>query len=245
MAQKARFATVHLLRFPDITTAEQLALTHAPSGSISWKIGPGGQVGPDGRRLPSDTWSAVGLFTGLAEAELAFRNKEEFMPFLAGARESWHLLLRPFRHHGECNHIERETPGKLFEVSEEDCGGPLVVVTTAGYEFGFEANMDRVVAFRHQVDHVGTWMKGLEGCFVSRAFTPHTAGDDGFTVSVWRSDEDMLCASYRAGTHRNYMDGHKAASDFDRSSFTRFRILDFSGKWNGRNPLAQPSIATR
>jgi hypothetical protein len=72
LAQKARFATVHLLRFPQITTAEQLALTHAPSGSMSWKIGPGGQVGPDGRRLPSDTWSAVGLFAGLAEAELAF-----------------------------------------------------------------------------------------------------------------------------------------------------------------------------
>jgi hypothetical protein len=233
LAEKARFATVHLLRFPQITTPEELALTNTPDGSMSWKIGPGGHVGPDGRRLPSDVWCAIGLFAGLAKAELAFRNKEEFMPFLAGTEESWHLLLRPFRHHGECNHIERETPGELFEASEEGGGGPLVVVTTAGYESGFEANMDRVVAFRHKVDNVGAWMKELKGCLFSRAFTPHTVGYDGFTVSVWRNDEDMLSASYRAGLHRTYIDGHKISSDFDRSSFTRFRILDSSGKWDG------------
>jgi hypothetical protein len=204
---------------------------------MSWKIGPGGQVGPDGRRLPSDTRSAVGLFAGLAEAELAFRNKEAFMPFLAGAEESWHFLLRPFRHHGECNHIQRETPGELFEVSKEGCGGPLVVFTTAGYKLGFEANMDRVVAFRHKVDHVGAWMKELEGCLLSRGFTPHTVGYDGFTVSVWRSDEDMLCASYRAGTHRNYIDGHKASSDFDRSSFTRFAFASLTPAGNGTGEI--------
>jgi hypothetical protein len=245
LAQKARFATVHLLRFPAITTAEQLALTDAPRGAMSWKIGPGGRVGPDGRRLPSDTWSGVGLFAELAEAEHAFQNKEAFMPFLAGAQESWHLLLRPFRHHGACNYIERETPGELFEVSEESCGGPLVVVTTAGYTLGFEANLDRVIAFRHKVDHVGNWMKDLEGCLISRAFTHHTVGYDGFTVSVWRSDEDMLCASYRAGAHRTYMDGHKASSDFDRSSFTRFRVVESSGAWDGRDPLTQPNLLTQ
>lgn len=238
LAAKARFATVHLLRFPEITTPDQLALTCAPKGAMSWKIGMGGQVGPDGRRLPTDIWSALGLFSALAEAQVAFRNKEVFMPFLPGTVESWHLLLRPFRHQGECNHIERDTPGELFEISGEDGGGSLAVVTTAGYRSGFEANMDRVVAFRDKVDHVSAWMKELEGCFVSRAFTPYTVGYDGFTVSVWRSDEDMLCASYRAGLHRGYMDGHKTSSDFDRSSFTRFRILESSGSWNGANPVA-------
>jgi hypothetical protein len=128
-------------------------------------------------------------------------------------------------------------PGELFDVSEEGSGGPLAVVTTAGYQLGFEANMGRVVAFRHKVDEVGAWMKDLEGCSFSRAFTPHAVGYDGFTVSVWRSDEDMLRASYRVGLHRNYMDGHKTSSDFDRSSFTRFRILESSGKWNGKDPL--------
>jgi hypothetical protein len=58
-----------------------------------------------------------------------------------------------------------------------------VVVTTAGYELGFEANMDRVVAFRHKADNVGAWMKELEGCLFSRAFTPHMVAYDGFTAS--------------------------------------------------------------
>jgi hypothetical protein len=81
-------------------------------------------------------------------------------------------------------------------------------------------------------------MKELDGCFVSQAFTAHMVGYDGFTVSVWRSEEDMLTASYRAGVHRGYVDGHKTSSDFDRSSFTRFRILESSGSWNGANPVA-------
>jgi len=54
----------------------------------------------------------------------------------------------------------------------------------------------------------------------------------------------MLSASYRAGLHRTYTDGHKISSDFDRSSFTRFRIIDSNGKWNGRDPLLQPDNTT-
>jgi hypothetical protein len=82
-------------------------------------------------------------------------------------------------------------------------------------------------------------MKELEGCLFSRPFTPYTVGFDGFTVSVWRSDENMLDASYRAGPHRGYMDSHKESSDFDRSSFTRFRVLDSSGNWSGLDPLVE------
>ena len=244
MTDQARFATLHLLRFPQVTTPEQLVLTHESANILSWKIGPGGKVGPDGRRLPSDTWCAIGLFRELCDAELAFQKKDGLIAFLGDTEESWHFLLRPFRHYGECNHLQRETPGELFEVSEASDDGPLVVVTTAGYILGFEANMDRVVAFRHKVDNVGAWMRQLEGCLFSRAFTPYTVGYDGFTVSVWRSDEDMYCASYRAGLHRNYIDGHKSSSDFDRSSFTRFRILNSSGKWDGRDPLVYPEIPT-
>jgi hypothetical protein len=229
---KARFATLHLLGFPQITTPDQLVLTPGTFHQISWKIGPGGKVGPDGRRLPSDTWCAVGFFTELADAELALENKDRLMPFLKDTEKSLHLLLRPFRHNGECNHLERDAPGEIFEVSEAALGGALVVLTTAGYKLGFEANMDRIVPFRHKVDHAGAWMSDLEGCFFGRAFTPHTVGYDGFTVSVWRSDEDMLHACYRAGLHRNYVDGQKIASDFDRSSFTRFRILDSMGNWS-------------
>lgn len=41
MAHKARFATIHLWRFPQIPRADQLTLTGVPEGSMSWKIGTG------------------------------------------------------------------------------------------------------------------------------------------------------------------------------------------------------------
>jgi hypothetical protein len=47
----------------------------------------------------------------------------------------------------------------------------------------------------------------------------------------------MLNAMYRAGTHREKMDWHKSVSAFDRSSFTRLRIVDTCGQWDGRDPL--------
>ena len=46
----------------------------------------------------------------------------------------------------------------------------------------------------------------------------------------------MLNASYRRDLHRNHVDRHKSTDVFDRSSFTRCRILDSSGQWNGIDP---------
>jgi hypothetical protein len=79
-------------------------------------------------------------------------------------------------------------------------------------------------------------MGKAEGCLASQVFTPHTVGDDGFTMSIWRDDASMLAAAYRPGGHRSQIDRHKAESVMDRSSFTRCRILDTCGQWNGRNP---------
>jgi hypothetical protein len=32
-------------------------------------------------------------------------------------------------------------------------------------------------------------------------FTPHTVGDDGVTMSVWRSDPVMIGSMYKPGIH--------------------------------------------
>ena len=80
-------------------------------------------------------------------------------------------------------------------------------------------------------------MAKADGWLVSQVFTPHTVGDDGFTMSIWRDDVSMLGAAYRLGFHRSQIGRHKAESVFDRSSFTRFRVLDSWGLWNGRNPV--------
>jgi hypothetical protein len=209
LAEKARYATTHLLRFAEVTMPEQLVLSGAPEGASSWKIGPSGPVGVDGYRLPSEIWCAVGLFSELNDAKAAMERTDSFMPFVSDAVESWHLLLLPIRHHGECNHLDREHPGELFEVSSTDSGGVVAVITTAGFVRGPELKVERLIEFRRNVDLVDEWLGRAEGCLASRPFTPHTVGDDGFTISIWRNDEAMLNASYRAGVHRTYVDRHK------------------------------------
>ena len=236
MAEKARYATAHRIRFPNITTAEMLQLAGSPADAISWKIGPSGPVGPDGYRLPADVWCAVGLYYESDAARTALHSRERFMPFLAGAIESWHAVLMPVAHKGECNHLDRDHPGRLFDVGRADPGGVCMVITTAGFIFGPELKIERVIDFRRNVDATNEWMAKANGCLVSQVFTPHTVGDDGFTMSIWSDDVSMLAAAYRAGFHRSQIDRHKAENVFDRSSFTRFRVVDSCGLWNGQNP---------
>ena len=234
MSHKARFATAHRLRFSGIATAESIDLSRRPAGALSWKIGPSGEVGPDGYRLPADTWCAVGLYHEESDARAAFQDTEQFLPFLPAAVESWHAVLLPVMHRGECNHLDREHPGLIFEAGPVDPGGPCMVITTAGFNFGPALDINRVIHFRRHVDLVNAWIGQAEGCLANQVFTPHTVGDDGFTMSIWRDDASMLAAAYRPGEHRAQLDRHKAENLFDRSSFTRLRILQMSGEWGGR-----------
>jgi len=238
LPERARYATAHWICFGEVTTPEQVSLSGRPEGAASWKIGPSGPVGPDGYRMPSNIWCAVGLFRELGEAKAAMENRHHFMPFLHDAVESWHQLLLPVRHHGECNHLDRECPDEMFEVSSADPGGPVLVITSAGFVRGPELKVERLIDFRRNVDRVDEWLRQAEGYIASRPFTPHTVGDDGLTLSVWRDDAAMLNASYRAGVHRTHVDRHKSEKVFDRSSFTRCRILDACGQWEGRDPMA-------
>ena len=209
---KARYATAHWIRFPGIVTPDQLALSEYPTECVSWKIGPDGPVGPNGYRLPSNIWCGVALFGDLSAAEEALETKEHYLPYLADAVESWHALLLPIAHRGECNHIERSNPGP-------------------------ELDLARVIDFRVHVDRVHDWLKTVEGRLASQVFTPYTVGDDGVTMSVWRSDTVMIGSMYRPGTHRTQIDRYKSEKTADRTSFTRFRVLRTSGRWGGTDPM--------
>jgi len=214
-----------------------LELSGNPAGALSWKIGSSGPVGPNGYRLPGNVWCAVGLYSELDAAQTALQTKDQFMSFLTDAIESWHALLLPIMHRGECNHLDRTQPGTLFEVDQNDPGGPCMVITTAGFEGGPELKIERVIDFRRNVDMTNEWMAKTDGCLASQVFTPHTVGDDGFTMSIWRDDACMLKAAYHPGIHRSQLDQHKKENAFDRSSFTRFRVMDTCGQWNGRDPV--------
>jgi hypothetical protein len=53
------------------------------------------------------------------------------------------------------------------------------------------------------VDTTNEWMARADGCLATQVFTPHTVGDDGFTMSIWRDDAAMLGAAYSPGFHRS------------------------------------------
>ncbi|MDE2465495.1 MAG: hypothetical protein KGO02_17550 [Alphaproteobacteria bacterium] len=59
---RARYATVHWVRYPSIRVPDELPLDGRPAGVLSWKIGPDGPLGSEGARLPSDVWCGVALF---------------------------------------------------------------------------------------------------------------------------------------------------------------------------------------
>jgi len=125
----------------------------------------------------------------------------------------------------------------MFHIEGEDPGGPLIVITTAGYNMGPDLNFDRVIDFRRNVDQVRDAMRAIDGNVAAQLFTPHTYGDDGFTTSVWRDDAAMFTGAYRPGAHRSRVDRHKGKPMADRTSFTRFRALRTVGSWNGGDPV--------
>ena len=236
-ARQARYATVHWLRFPRVMTPDDLSLTQSPEACLSFKIGPDGPVGPNGYRLPSNVWGGVALFADRSAAEAAFTASEQYLPFLADTVESWHALLLPITHRGECNHLERSRPQLIFEPSAEDPGGPLFVMTTAGYVMGPDLDLARVIDFRVHVDKVHEWLQSAEGRVASQVFTPHIVGDDGVTMSLWRNDSAMIDTMYRPGFHRTQVERHRRENLADRTSFTRFRVLETRGRWNGSDPF--------
>jgi hypothetical protein len=238
---RARCAVVHWVRFTGITPAEALALDGAPDGVVGWKSGPDGPLMPDGMRGPSDTWCAVALYPDEATARAALGRRD--VPAFAAAVEHWQVLLRPVAHRGECNHLDRAQPGLIFTPSTDDPGGPVFVMTTAGFVIGPQLDVARVIRFRRHVDLVRESYRAAPGWLNAHVFTPVVRGDDGVTMTIWRSDAEMIDAAYRPGTHRAQLDEHRQQPMCDRTSFTRLRMIESAGTWHGRDPLADARAA--
>lgn len=58
------------------------------------------------------------------------------------------------------------------------------------------------------------------------------------TFSIWRSASEMHDFAYANGPHRAAIEAVKEGDWFKEDLFARFRILEWSGTWNGIDPLA-------
>jgi hypothetical protein len=230
--------TVHRVRFRDALNGNGNPLP-GPSGADAWRFYPDSGSGPDGLRTNiSDIWGGLGIYASELAARAVFEAPADHLPYLVDAVESWHALVVPYAHRGEVNWRGLVQDGTALNVGD-DLGGPLLILTSAGYDNPGPDDLPRIREFVRGVDDVVAFYATLPSNVRRAVFSgARVDGHDGATLSLWSDDPSMLAAAYHPGIHRERMDRQKKTGMFDRSSFTRGRILGSRGSWDGVDPVA-------
>lgn len=203
-----------------------------------WRFCPQHTPGEDGMTtLTSDIWCGMGIWNSRAGAEAMLADPAAAMPWLPEAVAAWHCLAIPFSHRGKVNWRGHVEDGTAIRPAEKDPGGPLVVVTSAGFLSRDDDMRPRIRLFVEGVAEVMAWYGGLPANLRADAFNGPDDGRSGFTCSLWRSDDVMREAAYQDGRHRARMEENRAGLMFDYSSFTRLRAVKSHGDWDG-DPFA-------
>jgi len=226
--------TFHRLRFRQRVTSMERVFTPV-AGPDCWLFGPHYDVGPDGMLTGvSDIWGGVGIWHSQLAAEAMVTSPSDAMPWLEETVESWHCLAIPISHRGEVNWRGYVQKGDAVRKAPIDPDGPLIVLTSAGFISRDVATLPRIKRFVAGVVEVLDTF-GTQASNVRRAaFRSSFDGRDGFTMSLWRSDEGMLHAAYNPSTHRSRIDENKEGLLSDRTSFTRLRVIQSWGDWDGK-----------
>lgn len=232
--------TIHRLKFPErISSAKRTFPTVA--GPDCWLFGPHYDVGPEGMLTGvSDIWGGVGIWHSRDAAEAMIAAPGDHIPWLGEAVAAWHCLGVPISHRGSVNwrgHLEN---GDAVRPASDDPGGPLFVLTSAGFASRDEATLPRIKRFVAGVIAVLEAFGNQPSNVRRAAFRSGFDGRDGFTMSLWRSYEGMLQATYHSSTHREQIDEDKAGLLSDRTSFTRIRVIRSWGDWDGEVAWTHP-----
>jgi hypothetical protein len=218
-----------------------------PRTAEAWRFYPASPLGENG--LPtfvSDEWGGFGIYSSRAAAEEVFMHPEHHLGFLGDAVEAFHALAVPCSHRGKVDWRGSLLDNATFAVAPSDPGGPLMVLTSAGFDNPGPNDVPRIVKFYDGVMQVRDYFAALPGNIRRAVFNgSRVDGRNGITVTLWGSDEAMLAAAYRPGHHRSQLDYQRAVGHFDYSSFTRARILATKGTWDGSDPVddtARPSV---
>ena len=212
-----------------------------PERADAWRFYPKSPLNADGMYTNiSDEWGGFGLYSARHNAEKVFEAPEDHLPFLGDTVESYHALVAPYSHHGKVNWRGQVMENSSITTAPTDPGGPLVVFTSAGYDNPGPDDLPRIGNFLREVDKVQEYFGTLPEN-IRRAVFSGSAVDahDGMTVSIRRNDAAMMKAAYKPGHHRDQMNYHSEKGHFDRSSFTRGRIISSKGSWGGGDPVQE------
>lgn len=108
-----------------------------------------------------------------------------------------------------------------------------MVLTTAGFISRDAETIPRMRRFLSGVEDVLDFFGEQDGNLRRDVFNGGYDQKEGFTVFLWKDDDAMMKTAYWQGVHRTLMDESRDGSIFDRSSFTRARIVSNSGNWDG------------
>lgn len=235
--------TFHRLRFRAPVSSHERVFPPV-AGADCWVFGPHYDVGPDGMLTGvSEVWGGVGIWRSRAAAEAMLAAPAEALPCLHETVAAWHCLGLPVMHRGVVNWRGYVQQGDAIRPAPEDPGGPLAVLTSAGFSTRDAATMPRILQFVAGVvavlDDYGSQVSNLRRA----AFRSGFGGRDGFTLSLWRTDEGMKQAAYQPGVHRTRVNDDNAGRLSDRSSFTRVRVIHSRGDWDGT--VTWPDDVTR
>lgn len=185
----------------------------------------------------SDVWCGMGIWNSRDEAEAMLANPLAAMPEMVEAEEAWHALALPVQHRGEVRWRGVLEKDSAIHPSETDPQGQLAIITSASFDDPTNPDeIPRMSRFAVKVAEAIDFLGEQPGNLRRDVFNGGFDGREGFTLSLWESDDAMLKAAYHSGHHRALMDESRDGSLFDRSSFTRLRILKSSGSWDG-DPL--------
>ncbi|PUB18477.1 hypothetical protein [Yoonia sediminilitoris] len=214
-----------------------------PKKAEAWRFYPASPQGPNGMRTNvSEEWGGFGIYPSRDLAEEVFENPDEHLPFLDDTLEAFHALVVPYSHRGKVDWRGSLMENETFKTCPSDPGGPLIVITSAGYENPGPDDLPRISNFIREVDRVQDFYATLTDNIRRAVFSgAGVDGHDGMTVSLWRTDAAMMAAAYKPGHHRAQMDYQREVGHFDHSSFSRARILASKGTWDGSNPVLEMS----
>ena len=240
----ANWITLHWMRLPEPLHAADMPAP-APGGADLWRVCP--QIVLDEKGIPTNQsaeYCALGLYETRAAADAVFADPAPHLPLMAQAVESWHALAAPVAHHGEVNWRGRVETDTIFAPNKAiSTEGPMLVLTTAGFDEPSAVPLTRQLEFLAGVQDVLTAYAAVPGNLRRDVFSGRGVdGMEGYTVSLWDDARAMLGAAYKPGLHKDQMDSHADKPMFDRSSWSRFRLLESKGSWDG-DPLAQTKAA--
>lgn len=226
------------LRLGDVTLA-------APGTAAVWLFGTDSPLNDAGSRsLISENWGGAGFYASRSDAEAGLAATRAALQSLDGVLTHWTGLACVYAHRGEVNWFGDSA---TLPRHAEDPGGPILVMTSAGYNAlagdALEADLPRRRAFSANVDKVraqyaddpGNLARGIYQFGDRNAVGVETT--DGMTQTLWVSDTAMTSAAYHPGNHRTALDWYKAEHSADRTSFTRARLIEWAGTWDGVDPL--------